>query len=133
MFLWFVKFRNLLDFFSILPVLVAQNKMLLHDDPLLAKSTVFHHVLRLAQLVRIVRLLSFLDGVQAIDLMFKIIDDVYHSTRGGWVEAKKYSILPNPCIALRSILYLSHTPHLFTLRFPLQSRPAVPLSPCNHH
>ena len=82
MFLWFIKFRNLLDFLSILPVLVAQNKLLLRSDPLLAKSTVFHHVLRLAQLVRIVRLLSFLEGVQAIDLMFKIIDDVYHSTRG---------------------------------------------------
>lgn len=82
MFLWFIKFRNLLDFLSILPVLVAQNKLLLRSDPLLVKSTVFHHVLRLAQLVRIVRLLSFLEGVQAIDLMFKIIDDVYHSTRG---------------------------------------------------
>lgn len=75
MFLWFFTFRNLLDFVTILPVLVSSND-------LLSKSTVFHHVMRLARLVRVLRLLSFLEGVQAIDLMFKIIDDVYHATRG---------------------------------------------------
>ena len=79
-YLWFIKFRNLLDFVSILPVLISQSNP--GTDLLLTKSTVFHHVLRLAHLVRVLRVLSFLQNVQAIDLMFKIIDDVYHSTRG---------------------------------------------------